>query len=69
MQELQRSGQARTSKLADDFGVSEVTIRSDLEILDAKKQLQHKLTSFGINAKDIECDHNSIFCGWTAWKT
>lgn len=39
MQELQRSGQARTRKLADDFGVSEVTIRSDLEILDAKKQL------------------------------
>jgi DeoR family transcriptional regulator, aga operon transcriptional repressor len=39
MQELQRSGQARTCQLAVDFHVSEVTIRSDLEILDAKKQL------------------------------
>jgi len=37
--ELQRTGQARTSQLAENFGVSEVTIRSDLEILDAKKQL------------------------------
>jgi DeoR family transcriptional regulator of aga operon len=39
MLELRRSGQARTVQLAADFGVSEVTIRSDLEILDAKKQL------------------------------
>ncbi len=39
MLELQRTGQARTSQLAGNFGVSEVTIRSDLEILDAKKQL------------------------------
>jgi DeoR family transcriptional regulator, aga operon transcriptional repressor len=39
MLQLQRSGQARTHQLADDFGVSEVTIRSDLEILDTKKQL------------------------------
>lgn len=37
--ELQRSGQIRTAQLAEDFGVSEVTIRSDLEILDAQKQL------------------------------
>ena len=37
--ELQRSGQIRTAQLAGDFGVSEVTIRSDLEILDAQKQL------------------------------
>ena len=37
--ELQRTGQARTSQLAEKFGVSEVTIRSDLEILDARKQL------------------------------
>jgi DeoR family transcriptional regulator of aga operon len=36
---LQRSGEARTRQLADNFGVSEVTIRSDLEILHAKKQL------------------------------
>ena len=39
MLELQRSGQARTRQMADDFGVSEVTIRSDLGILNAKKQL------------------------------
>ena len=39
MQDLQRSGQARTRQLAECYGVSEVTIRSDLEILDAKKQL------------------------------
>lgn len=37
--ELQRSGQIRTAQLAEDFAVSEVTIRSDLEILDAQKQL------------------------------
>lgn len=37
--ELQRVGQARTSQLAEFFGVSEVTIRSDLEIMDAKKRL------------------------------
>lgn len=36
---LQRTGQARTVQLAKDFGVSEVTIRSDLEIMDARKQL------------------------------
>jgi DeoR family transcriptional regulator, aga operon transcriptional repressor len=39
MLELHRSGQAHTSRLSDSFGVSEVTIRSDLAILDAKKQL------------------------------
>lgn len=39
MLELQRVGQAKTSQLAERFGVSEVTIRSDLETLDAKKQL------------------------------
>ena len=37
--ELQRIGQARTRQLAEFFAVSEVTIRSDLEIMDAKKQL------------------------------
>ena len=37
--QLQRCGQARTRQLADDFGVSEVTVRSDLEILDGRKQL------------------------------
>jgi DeoR family transcriptional regulator, aga operon transcriptional repressor len=37
--ELQRSGEIRTSQLAEDFGVSEVTIRSDLELLDAQKRL------------------------------
>ncbi|MBY5407766.1 DeoR/GlpR transcriptional regulator [Rhizobium leguminosarum] len=39
MLELQRVGQARTRQLAEFFEVSEVTIRSDLEIMDAKKQL------------------------------
>lgn len=39
VQQLQKCGQARTHQLADDFGVSEVTIRSDLEILDGRKQL------------------------------
>lgn len=37
--ELQRRGQIGTAELAEDFGVSEVTIRSDLKILDAQKQL------------------------------
>lgn len=32
-------GQIGTAELAEDFGVSEVTIRSDLKILDAQKQL------------------------------
>lgn len=36
---LQRTGQARTVQLARDFGVSEVTIRSDLDIMAARKQL------------------------------
>ena len=39
LRELQRNGQIRTVKLAEDFAVSEVTIRSDLEILDKKKRL------------------------------
>lgn len=39
MIELQRVGQAKTRELAERFGVSEVTIRADLENLDAKKQL------------------------------
>ncbi|MGO8462806.1 DeoR family transcriptional regulator, partial [Rhizobium ruizarguesonis] len=39
MLELQRVGQARTRQLAEFLEVSEVTIRSDLEIMDAKKQL------------------------------
>jgi DeoR family transcriptional regulator of aga operon len=39
MLELQRVGQARTRQLAEFFEVSEVTIRSDLDIMDAKKQL------------------------------
>jgi DeoR family transcriptional regulator, aga operon transcriptional repressor len=39
MMELQRNGQVRTHHLADEFGVSEVTIRSDLKILCTKKQL------------------------------
>jgi len=34
--EVQRSGQVRTKDLSDGFGVSEVTVRSDLEILDRK---------------------------------
>jgi DeoR family transcriptional regulator of aga operon len=37
--ELQRVGQARTRQLAETFNVSEVTIRSDLELLASKKQL------------------------------
>jgi DeoR family transcriptional regulator, aga operon transcriptional repressor len=37
--ELQRIGQARTRQLADLFDVSEVTIRSDLDIMDGKKLL------------------------------
>ena len=36
---LQRTGQARTGELARQFGVSEVTIRSDLNVLMAKKRL------------------------------
>ena len=36
---LQRAGHARTRELAEHFGVSEVTIRSDLDILSAKKKL------------------------------
>ena len=39
MLRLQRNGEASTQELATSFGVSEVTIRSDLEILQAKKQL------------------------------
>lgn len=39
MTELQRTGQARTRELAESFGVSEVTIRSDLDILNARKRL------------------------------
>jgi len=39
MLELHRTGQAKTRDLAEAFEVSEVTIRSDLEILEAKKQL------------------------------
>lgn len=39
MLELQRVGQVRTYQLASGFGVSEVTIRSDLEILATRKQL------------------------------
>ena len=39
MLKLQRTGQARTRELAQIFGVSEVTIRSDLDILSAKKKL------------------------------
>lgn len=39
MIELQRVGQAKTRELAERFGVSEVTIRADLENLNAKKQL------------------------------
>jgi DeoR family transcriptional regulator, aga operon transcriptional repressor len=37
--QLQRNGQARTRTLADVFSVSEVTIRSDLDILDHRKKL------------------------------
>ena len=36
---MQRTGQARTRELARSFGVSEVTIRSDLKVLTAKKRL------------------------------
>jgi DeoR family transcriptional regulator of aga operon len=36
---LQRAGQARTSQLAEDFGVSEVTIRTDLAVLEQRKML------------------------------
>src|SRR5438445_6994526 len=36
LSEVQRSGQVRTKDLSDGFGVSEVTVRSDLEILDRK---------------------------------
>lgn len=36
---LKHSGQARTSDLSGEFGVSEVTIRSDFEVLSARKQL------------------------------
>jgi DeoR family transcriptional regulator, aga operon transcriptional repressor len=39
MIELQRTGEARTQRLAKAFGVSEVTIRSDLEHLSARKLL------------------------------
>lgn len=39
MLELQRVGQVRTHLLASSFAVSEVTIRSDLEILAKRKQL------------------------------
>src|SRR5689334_459918 len=39
MLELHRTGQAKTRDLAEAFEVSEVTIRSDLEILETKKQL------------------------------
>jgi len=39
MLQLQRTGQARTRELAQAFGVSDVTIRSDLDILGAKKRL------------------------------
>lgn len=39
MLKLQRTGQARTRELAQTFGVSDVTIRSDLDILSAKKRL------------------------------
>lgn len=37
--ELQRTGEARTRKLAAGFGVSEVTIRSDLGLLASRNQL------------------------------
>lgn len=39
MMKLQRTGQARTRELAESFGVSEVTIRSDLDVLSARKRL------------------------------
>ena len=37
--ELQRTGEARTRQLAAGFGVSEVTIRSDLALLGSRNQL------------------------------
>ena len=37
--ELQRTGEARTRQLAASFGVSEVTIRSDLALLASRNQL------------------------------
>ena len=37
--ELQRTGEARTRQLAAGFGVSEVTIRSDLALLASRNQL------------------------------
>lgn len=37
--ELQRTGQARTRQLADGFGVSEVTIRSDFALLESRNLL------------------------------
>ena len=37
--ELQRTGEARTRQLAAGFGVSEVTIRSDLALLESRNQL------------------------------
>jgi DeoR family transcriptional regulator, aga operon transcriptional repressor len=37
--ELQRTGQASTRQLAAGFGVSEVTIRSDLALLESRNQL------------------------------
>jgi DeoR family transcriptional regulator of aga operon len=36
LSEVQRSGQVRTKELSDRFGVSEVTVRADLEMLDRK---------------------------------
>lgn len=37
--ELQRTGETRTRQLAEGFGVSEVTIRSDLALLELRNQL------------------------------
>ena len=37
--DLQRTGEARTRQLADMFGVSEVTIRSDLAVLESRNLL------------------------------
>ena len=37
--QLQKYGQARTRQLADEFAVTEVTIRSDLELLNGRKKL------------------------------
>ncbi|GLS17796.1 DeoR family transcriptional regulator [Labrys miyagiensis] len=36
LNEVQRNGQVRTKDLSDGFGVSEVTVRADLEMLDRK---------------------------------